>query len=319
MLTRPDHPTETFAGRSLIGALALLTGVTALSFVLTVQFGPDPVWERLGANPTSVEIEQARQALGQDRPLPARYLSYLHSLVTLDLGHSWRTGEPVRALLARTLPVSIALLLPGFLIGLVLALALAMVSAWQRGRWPERVLTNLSAASMSVSFVIVVIVGQAVAAGTTSGLPARGWSVDGPASYLQHIAIPTLALVVVNLGHNLRFFHAVLADGISAEHVRTARAWGATPARIMLAHVLPNAWLPIMTRTLFSLPLLVIAGSLVLESHFGIPGLGLLTYNAILAGDQPVIMAVVGLGGVSFALMQILSEWLSRRFDPRLP
>lgn len=302
----------------LLMAPALLLGVTLISFTLIVYYGPDPSWSLAGQNPTSEEIEQIRQQLGLDQPFWLRYGRYLQGLATLDLGHTQASGEPVRGLLARTVPVSLLALLPGLLIGIGLGLVLAMVSAWHRGGWLDRFITAVSISSMSLSVVVVIIASQAVFAVWLGWLPVRGWSVDSLGAYLRHVTLPTMVIIFIGLGYNIRFFRATLTEAMRSDHVLTARAFGASPSRIMLAHVLGNSLLPILTRLIFTLPLLAVTGSLLVESHFGIPGVGRVTFEAILSGDQQVLMAVVSLSSILFVLTMTLAELLYRMADPRL-
>ncbi|NNK38491.1 MAG: ABC transporter permease, partial [Xanthomonadales bacterium] len=102
------------------------------------------------------------------------------------------------------------------------------------------------------------------------------------------------------------------------DHIRTARAFGASPNVILWKHVLKNSLVPILTRVLFSIPLVVISGSLLIESYFGIPGVGKMTFDAITNGDQPVLKAVVGLTAVIFVLIQLLADLMYRAVDPRI-
>lgn len=304
--------------RRLLGALPLLLGVTLISFTLTVYFGPDQTYELLGRNPSEADIAEMQRQLGHDRAFPVRYADYVYRLVTLDLGYSDASGEPVRDLLARTIPVSLLLLTPGFVLGIALALALAMLAAWHRGSRLDRIVTGLSITGMSLSFVIIIIGFQAVFGVWLGWFPVRGWAVDGPTSYLHHVTLPTLAIIFANLGYNTRFFRAVLVAGLADDPVRTARAFGFGPIRIMTGYVLRAALLPIMTRIVFSIPMIVVSGSLLIESHFGIPGVGRITYAAIMSGDQPVLMAVVGLSAAMFVLALTVADVLSRLADPRL-
>lgn len=308
----------TFSLRKLAGAVPMLLGVTLISFLLTVHFGPDPTYTLLGKNPTTTEVEQLRAQLGRDRALPVQYLDYLRRLVTLDLGHATVSGEPVRAMLARTIPVSVALLAPGFVLGTLLALGLAAVAAWYRGGWIDRLISSVSVVGMSLSLVVILIALQAVFGVWLGWFPVRGWSVASVSEYVRHVSVPTLAFLVASLGYNTRFFRAVLVAELNSDQVRTARAYGAGPLRLMTVHVVGNSLLPILTRTLFSLPLLVLSGSLLIESHFGVPGVGKITFDAVLSGDQPVLMAVVGLSAVLFVLTLTVTDLLCRLADPRL-
>jgi len=122
----------------------------------------------------------------------------------------------------------------------------------------------------------------------------------------------------VTLGYNTRFYRAVMAEEIEREHIRTLRAYGAGPFEILFKHVLKNSLVPVLTRFMFSVPFVLISGSLLLESYFGIPGVGLVTFNAITSGDQPILKAVVGLTGVLFVLALTVNDLLYSLVDPRV-
>lgn len=306
--------------RRLLYGIPLILGVTFISFLLMVYFGPDKTYELLGKNPTAEQISEVRSTLGYDQPFLLRYGNYLRELASLDLGLSESNGEPVSTILIRTLPVSIALVLPGFVLGNLLGLALGLLAAWYRGRWLDKLVMSTSVVGMSISF-LVIIIGLQVLLCTPYGLnwfPVRGWQVHDLGSYLYHVAVPTLALVMVTLGYNTRFYRAIMADEIERDHIRTARAYGAAPVELLFRHVLKNSLIPIMTRIMFSIPFVVISGSLLLESYFGIPGIGLVTFNAITSGDQPILKAVVGLTGVLFVLALTVNDILYGLVDPRV-
>ena len=306
--------------RRLLYGIPLILGVTFISFLLMVYFGPDKTYELLGKNPTQEQINEVRHALGYDKPFLLRYASYLKELVTLDLGLSDSSGEAVSSILIRTLPVSLALVLPGFVLGNLFGLALGLFAAWYRGKWLDKLVMSASVVGMSISF-LVIIIGLQILLCTPYGFnlfPVRGWQVNGLGSYLYYVTVPTMALVFVTLGYNTRFYRAVMVDEIEREHIRTLQAYGASPAEILFKHVLKNSLIPILTRIMFSIPFVVISGSLLLESYFGIPGIGLVTFNAITSGDQPILKAVVGLTGVLFVLALMFNDMLYSVVDPRV-
>ena len=308
-----------FLHKALQGILLIL-GVTFVSFVLMVWFGPDQAYTLVGKNATAEQIEEVQRQLGRDQPFFRRYASYLAELATLDLGTSNASGEPVRAMLTRTVPVSLALMIPGFVLGNLLGIALGLAATRRRGRWGDRLISGLSVAGMSISFLVVIIAFE-VLLSTPYGLdrfPVRGWPVTGLSSYLQYVTVPTLALVFVTVGYNTRFYRAVFVEESGKDHIRTARAYGASETLILWKHVLKNSLVPIVTRVMFSIPLVVISGSLLIESYFGIPGIGQATFEAITSGDQPVLKAVVGLTAVAFVLIQVATEMLYRLLDPRV-
>jgi len=306
--------------RKLLQGLLLVLGVTLVSFALMVWFGPDQTYTLVGKNASAQQIEEVRRELGYHEPFAQRYADYLRELFTLDLGASNSSGERVSSIIGRTLPVTLALVLPGFVLGNLAGIALALAAAHYRGRWPDRLISLLSIAGMSISFLIVIIVFQ-VLLSTPYGLnlfPVRGWQVTDFTSYLRYVTVPTLALIFVTLGYNTRFYRAVFVEEAGREHIRAARAFGAPPAVILWKHVLKNSMLPILTRVMFSIPMVVVSGSLLIESYFGIPGVGKVTFDAITSGDQPVLKAVVGLTAIAFVFIQVLTDLLYRAVDPRV-
>ena len=306
--------------RRLASGIALVLGVTLVSFLLMVYFGPDQTYTLVGRNATEEQIREVRHQLGYDQPFLARYAGHVAGLFTLDLGVSQSTGEPVRRIIGRTAPVTLVLVLPGFVLGNLLGIALALTAARYRGRWLDRLISGASVAGMSLSFLIIVIALQVLLC-TPYGLdlfPARGWSVTSVPTYLEYVAVPTLALVLATLGYNTRFYRAVFVEESGRDHIRTAIAFGAGPFELLGRHVLKNGLAPVLTRILFSLPLILVSGSLLLETYFGIPGLGRVTFEAITNGDQPVLQAVVGLTAVLFVIVQLLADGLYRLADPRI-
>ncbi|MCH8226914.1 MAG: ABC transporter permease [Proteobacteria bacterium] len=309
-----------FILHKIIHGLALILGVTFISFLLMVWFGPDQTYTLIGKNATASQIAEVRHQLGYDQPFTRRYLDYLVELFTLDLGASNSSGEQVSSILKRTLPISLALMLPGFIIGNLLGIVLGLVAAFRRGTWIDRLITGLSVTGMSISFLIIIIALQ-VLLSTPYGLnlfPVRGWRVDNLSSYLTYVTVPTLSLIMVTLGYNTRFYRAVFVEESSREHIRTARAFGASPATLMGRHVLKNSLVAVSTRIMFSIPLVVVSGSLLLETYFGIPGIGKASFDAITSGDQPILKAVVGLTAVMFVLIQIVADFVYRLVDPRI-
>lgn len=310
----------TYALHKTVHGLLLMLGVTLISFTLMVWFGPDQTYSLIGKNASAEQIEEVRHQLGYDRSFLSRYTGYLRELITLDLGTSNSSGESVVRMLVRTIPVSLALMIPGFVLGNLLGIALGLLAAYRRGHWSDRLINAFSIAGMSLSFLIIIIVLQ-VLLSTPFGInlfPVRGWQVVDLGSYLQFVTVPTLSLVIVTLGYNTRFYRAVFVEEIGKDHILTAKAYGASTATILWKHTLKNSMVPIITRFMFSIPLVVISGSLLIESYFGIPGLGKISFDAIVSGDQPVMKAVVGLTAIAFVFIQIITDLLYRRVDPRI-
>lgn len=306
--------------RKIIAGIPLVLGVTLISFLLIVYFGPDKTYDLLGKNPTAEEIAEVRSQLGYDRPFVPRYLEYLREVVTFDFGNSESNDEKVSSILARTVPVSIALALPGFVLGNLLGVMLALLAAFYRGRWVDKCIMAFAAVGMSISFLIAII-GFQILLSSSDGLdlfPVRGWDMSTPLEYLRYVTVPTLATVFIALGYNTRFYRAVIVEEMTRDHVRTAKAFGVPPVRLFYRNILKNSMIPIVTRIVFSIPFIVISGSLLLESYFGIPGVGKVTYDAIVTGDQPILKAVVALTAILFVFAQLLTDICYRIVDPRV-
>ena len=309
-----------YAIRKLFSGIPLVLGVTLLSFTLMVYFGPDKTYDLLGKNSTQQQIEEVRQELGYDQPFIVRYVEYLRELATLDFGNSDSTGERVSALLMRTIPISLALSLPGFILGNLLGVVFALFAAYFRSTWIDKAIMGFAVVGMSISFLIVII-GFQIIFSSSYGLdlfPVRGWNIQSFSDYVAYVAVPTFATVFVALGYNTRFYRSIIVEEMTRDHVRTARAFGTPPARLFYKNILKNSMIPIITRIVFSIPLVIISGSLLIESYFGIPGVGMATYDAIISGDQPVLKAVVGLTAVLFVFAQLMTDILYRAVDPRV-
>jgi peptide/nickel transport system permease protein len=305
--------------RKLLAGLPLILGVTLVSFALMVYFGPDMTYQLLGKNPTPQQIVEVRHQLGYDQPFLQRYLDFLREIVTLDFGNA-STGEPVTALLAKTIPVSLMLILPGFILGHIAGLLLALAAAYWRGSWPDKLIMAFAVIGMSVSFLIVII-GFQIVFSSSDGLdlfPVRGWNANSLGSYLNYVTVPTLATIFVTLGYDTRFYRSIVVEETTRDHVRTARAFGLPESRILFRNILKNCLIPIITRIMFSIPQVAIGGALLIESYFGIPGIGKATYEAIVTGDQPVLKAVVTLTAILFVLVVVLNDILYRVVDPRV-
>lgn len=324
-----------YALRKLLYSIPLLFGVTFLSFFLMVYHGPDLTYSILGKNPTQEQIAQIRAELGYDLPFLQRYGKFLKEVVTFDFGSSVSSGEQVTAILKKAVPISFLVALPGFILSNVLGILLALFAASHRGKLGDKGVMVFAAVGMSISFLMVVIAFQLIFS-TSYGLnwfPVQGW-VEPPPDYPDitlgeklyyywyyywyYVTVPTMAVVFVSLGYNTRFFRAVIVEELNRDYVRTARAYGVPNWKIMLKHVLKNAMIPISTRIIITLPFVVIAGNLVVEKFFGIPGIGLITLEAITNGDLPIVKAVVTCTAILYVLALILTDIVYKMIDPRI-
>ena len=171
-----------YALRKLLYSIPLLVGVTFLSFVLMVYFGPDLTYTILGKNPTPEQIAEVRAELGYDLPFLQRYGLFLKEVVTFDFGSSISSGEEVSAILKKSVPVSLLVALPAFVLSNLLGILLAQVAAYHRGKIWDKAIMVFAAVGMSISYIMVVIAFQVIFC-TSYGLnwfPVQGWVEPPP-------------------------------------------------------------------------------------------------------------------------------------------
>jgi peptide/nickel transport system permease protein len=180
----------------------------------------------------------------------------------------------------------------------------------------DRLGVLLCVLAMSVSILLYIVGAQYLIAKLLRWFPISGFDPD-PSVIVRFLALPILVGVVAGFGGEVRFYRTIFVEEGSRDYVRTARAKGAGEPRIMRAHVLRNAWIPILTQVVLSIPFLF-TGSLLLESFFGIPGLGSLTVDAIRGNDFSTLRTMVYIGALLFVLGQILTDLCYALVDPRV-
>jgi len=241
----------------------------------------------------------------------SQWMHFFKALARLDLGTSLATNEKVTDMLRRGILPSLALTVPIFLGGLVLSVGLALVCAYWRNHWQDRVLVIVSVALMSVNYLVWIIFGQFFMAYKMGWFPIWGFES------WRYLLLPVTVGIISGLGANLRFYRTVILDEIYKDYVRTAYAKGLSPAAVLLRHVLPNAMIPIVTNMALAIPFLY-TGSLLLESFFGIPGLGGMSINAINSSDVDVVRGVVLVGAVLYVVASLLTDICYALVDPRV-
>jgi len=304
-----------FLLRRLAHAAAILFGITLVVFVLFNLVGGSPVLRMLERSATEAEIERLTRQLGLDLPLWQQYLIYLRDLVQFDFGRSWETRQRVAEMIGDGIGPSLSLAIPAFLAATVLSLAVALIAALYKDRWPDRLLVTLSVAGMSLSVLAFIIGAQYYFAFKLGWFPISGY--ESGLRGIPFLALPILIWVAASTGSAVRFYRAVFLEELRKEYVITARAKGLPWPRILVRHVLPNAMIPILTHLVIEIPMLF-TGSLLLENFFGIPGLGNMSVNAINASDFPVIKAMVLVGAALYVAANILGDILYAVVDPRV-
>jgi peptide/nickel transport system permease protein len=307
-----------FIVRRLLYSVPILLGVIALTFALdNLMTSPDAKATRnLGPKATGKTRTDWIHERGLDLPVPVQFGRYVKNLVTFEFGTSWVTKRELRKVFMQGVGPSLLITVPGFLAALLASLGLALFQVFVRNSPVDRVLTVLSVALMSIPTMVYVIFAQAVLALNLRYFPAFGFSYEG-IGMVRFLLLPVVIFMLINIGYDSRLYRAIFLEEIQQDYVRTAHAKGLSNSRVLAVHVFKNGLIAIITLVVAQLPKLVL-GSLLIESLFGIPGIGSMLVQAIQTGDQPVIMASVFLGSVLYLISLIITDICYALVDPRI-
>ena len=315
--------------RALYGILVLI-GVNLLTFVLFFAINTPDDMARMnigGKRVTADAIAKWKTERGYDKPLlwnaqaqgiekvsKTLFVERSLPLFALQFGAS-DTGRDIGyELHQRALP-SLALALPTFILGVFVVIVLSLVMVFFRSTYVELWSVAFAVFLLSVSGLFYIIAGQFMFSTVLKLVPASGFAA-GP-DMVIFLLLPVLIGIVSRMGGEALFYRTMFLEEIGKDYVRTARSKGLSESRVLFRHVLGNALLPILTSTVAVLPLLFM-GALIMESFFGIPGLGSFTIDAISAQDFAVVRAMVFLGSALFILGLVLTDISYTLTDPRV-
>ncbi|MEO6847516.1 MAG: ABC transporter permease [Chthoniobacterales bacterium] len=309
--------------------IPIILGVMVITFVLfNMLQKPETVARRLlGPKASQQAVANWIKQRGYDKPLflntqpgqrllDSQFVNYMVSLATFNFGVSDATGQPVIDRFKEGAIPSLSITVPAFFLGLALAISLSLFFVYVRETSIDFAGTIFAVALMSIPVMVYVIFGQWLFAVLLKYFPAYGFSLQGP-DMVRFLALPVAILIFGGLGSDIRLFRAIFLEEIRNDYVRTAYAKGASPGAVLLCHVLKNGMINIITLTVASLPMLIL-GSLVLETFFGIPGLGNMTLDAIHNSDFAVIRATTYVGTLLYLVGLLLTDLCYAWVDPRI-
>ncbi len=249
-------------------------------------------------------------------PFDTVFFNQLRKLATFDLGVSDVTGRELKQVFKEGAVPSLLLTLPAYVAGFFIATGFALFLVFVRNSALDTSGVVLCVASMSIPAMVYIIFGQAVIALGLNYFPAFGYDPHGWHT-LRFLTLPVALIIVMNLGHDVRLYRAVFLEEIAQDYVRTAQAKGISNRRLLLVHVLKNGMIALITMVVAHLPLLIL-GSLLVESFFGIPGLGNLLVSAIQTSDLAVVRAVTFLTSILYIIGLTLTDVCYALVDPRI-
>jgi len=302
--------------RRLLQLIPTFIFILAVVFVLIRLLPGDPASAMLGDRARDADVARINHQLGLDQPIPVQFYDFSKAVLTGNLGESIALRLPVSTVIAQRLPVTLLLTAMAAVIALVLAVPLAVFSAYRRGRVADAAIRGVFQLGLSMPVFYLGLVLLIVFGARLGWFPVGGYG-DGFLDHLYHLFLPALTLALSLAAILLRNLRAAIIGVIGAEYVDFARAKGLKPRLIALRHVLRNAL--ISTVTLFGLSVgTLLGGAVITETVFAIPGAGQLMINSIYARDYPVVqgmtLALAVLVSLTFLVTDILQAWL----DPRI-
>ena len=293
------------AGKRLLITLPVLWVVVSVVFLLIHLVPGDPIAQMLGEGATAGDVAALRHAYGLDLPLGVQYGHYLRGVVHGDLGQSLRLRESVTRLVLARYPYTLALALTAMLLGLAGAVPAGVWSATHRGEWQDRTIGVVSLAGLSFPnfalgplLILVFSIGLGWLPVSGAG---TGWGMAA------HMVLPAVTLGLGLAAILTRMVRTAMLEELSQEYVRTARAKGLSEGVVVYRHALRNAMIPILTVVGLQFGSLL-AGAIVTETIFSLPGIGRLTLSAISNRDYALVQGCILAIGMTYVVVNLLTD-----------
>lgn len=305
-------------GRILL-TIPVLVVVSLVVFSLLYLTPGDPAQLIAGEGATEADIAALRERLGLDDPFLSRFGTWVSHILAGDLGTSIYSQMPVGTMIAQRFEATVWLALATIVFSTAMAIPAGVAAAYWRGSRLDRVLMSLSTLGFSVPIFVVGYLLIFAFSVHLKWFPVQGFVPPGEdlVAFLKSITLPSLSLSLVFVALIARITRASMIEVMSGDFVRTARAKGLRPSRIVWVHSLRNASLPIITTIGVGIANLL-GGVVVTESVFGIPGLGRLLVESVLSRDYPTVQALILLFAFAYVIINLLTDIIYMLIDPRL-
>lgn len=299
--------------------------ITTILLVSIITFGVfqilpgDPVRTMLGTEADPTQIENLRSELGLNRPLYEQYTDWMKGLLTGELGNSIRFSMPVTDLLSDRLPVTMSLAGLTLFIVLLISLPLGMFAARRQNKWSDISLSTVTQVGMAIpsfwlGMILILYIGMQFSFFKISGYIPWTQSVAGA---LSTLLLPALTIAIPQIAVNFRYVRTAILEQVQLDYVRTIRSKGMSEQNVMYKHVLKNSMIPILT--VFGLIMAeVVAGTIIVEQVFSLPGVGQLLITAISNRDFPLVQGIVMYITVAVVIINFIVDILYSVLDPRI-
>lgn len=305
------------AGQSIV----LLFMVSVIGFA-ALNLAPGGPLSQYALTPgmTQEAMQRIAEQMGLNRPLPVQYIDWLSHLLRGDWGRSYRDGEPVLKIIFSHLPATLLLMISSMVLSIAIGVWTGIRSAVKRGGLFDQMTTISSMIALSIPTFWFGLVAIWFFALKLQWLPAGNMYTVGNGSFLdvlRHLILPVLVLTFVDVAIWSRYMRTATLEVIHQDFVKTARAKGVPPRRVLMKHVVGNALLPMITLAGMQLPT-ILGGALVAETVFTWPGMGRLFLDSLGYSDYPVVMGLLICSAILVLIGNLLADVITALVDPRI-
>lgn len=310
--------------KRLFIAILTLLAISLIIFTILALAPGDPLGE-FASNPaiTAEVRENIRQSLGLDQPAYIRYVKWLGNFLTGDLGYSFTSRSPVSEILLQRLPTTLAVVGSAYILGLLIAFPLGIISALKRYSATDQIITTIAFMGFSIPPFFTGLLFIIIFSVQLNWLPFIYDSTLEVNSWLSFWAqvkqsiMPIGVLALYQSAVLMRFIRSAVAEELAQEYVRTALAKGLSYFAVVKNHILRNAMIPVITLIAIDIPA-IFTGALVTEQVFRVPGIGALLIESIYRSDTPVVMAIAFIYGILIVIFNLIADLLYSLLDPRI-
>lgn len=305
-------------------AIPTLLVISLVIFMVLAIAPGDPMGE-FATNPAiTPEIrENIRRSLGLDQPIPVRYYKWLWSFLQGDLGYSFTSRSPVLELLAQRLPTTLAVVGSAYLLALILAIPLGIISAVKRSSWLDQIITTAAFIGFSLPTFFTGIIFIVIFSVWLQWFPfiynstLEVNSVSSLIEQLKQSIMPVVVLAFYQCATLMRFVRSSVLEELHQDYVRTAYSKGLTLVSVIKNHIIRNAFIPVVTLVALDIPK-IFTGALITEQVFRVPGIGALLIESINRSDTPVVMAITFIYAILIVLCSLMADLIYGLLDPRV-
>lgn len=305
--------------KRILATIPVVLVVMVIVFLMLRLTPGDPAANIAGDAATSEDIAELRVKLGLEEPLPVQFVIYARNLLKGDFGESFYYKRPVINMIADSVEPTLSLALFTIVIACVIAVPLGTLAAYKHGSWVDRLVMAFSVIGFSVPVFVIGYILIYFLAVKLEWFPVQGYQhiSDGIGGWAYRLILPASALSVIFIALIARMTRTSVLEVLNEDYIRTARAKGLPQSKVLLKHALRNAAVPIVTIIGIAIAILI-SGVVVTESVFVIPGLGLLTLDAIQGRDYPTVQALILLFSLVYIVINLLIDVAYTLLDPRI-